>query len=107
MALPPDHHLQVVNFLDYPDELLRLHQVEWDGAARQLPLGDNPLGDIPDNRGLDQAGLGSVPVQALLGRVEVRGVCRNFLPPLGNMRDSFLLAQVVQAEMLGQGCRQE
>ena len=70
-TLPPDHGLQVVNSLDYPDELFRLHQVEGDVAARQLPLGDDALGGVPDHRGLHQTGLGAVLVQVLLSQGEI------------------------------------
>ena len=62
MALPTDHRLQVVNSLDYPDELLRLHQVEGDGSVHALLLWDDALGDVPDHRGLHEAGLDAVLV---------------------------------------------
>ena len=62
LVLPPDHRVQVVNSLDYPDELLRLHQVEGDGPVHPLPLGDDALGDVPDHRGLHEAALDAVPV---------------------------------------------
>ena len=46
--------------LDYPDQGFRLHQVEGDWGAEALALGDDSLGDVPDDGGLDQAGLGVV-----------------------------------------------
>ena len=70
-ALPADHRLQVVNSLDRPDELLRLHQVEGDGSVHALPLWDDALRDVPERRGLDEAGMDAVPVQVLLGQGEM------------------------------------
>ena len=70
-ALPPDHRLQVVNSLDHPDELLRLHQVEGDGPVHALPLWDDALDDVPEHRGLHEAGLDAVLVQGLLGQGEI------------------------------------
>ena len=52
-ALPAHDRLQIVNSLDHPYELLRLHQVEGDVAAHLLSLGDDALGDVPEHRGLD------------------------------------------------------
>ena len=66
-----DDRLQIVNSLDHPDELLRLHQVEGDGPVHALPLWDDALGDVPEHRGLDEAGLDAVPVQGLLGQGEM------------------------------------
>ena len=43
-ALPAHDRLQIVNSLDHPDELLRLHQVEGDGSVHALPLGDDAPG---------------------------------------------------------------
>ena len=63
--------LQVVNSLDDPDELLRLHQVEGDGPVHALPRWDDALGDVPEHRGLDEAGLDAVLVQGLLGQGEM------------------------------------
>ena len=70
-ALPAYDPLQVVNSLDYPDDLLGLHEVEWDGSVHALPLWDDALGDVPDHRGLHEVGLDAVPVQGLLGQGEV------------------------------------
>ena len=69
-ALPAHDRLQVVNSLDHPYELLRLHQVEGEGSVHALPLWDDALGDVPEHRGLDEAGLDAVPVQGLLGQGE-------------------------------------
>ena len=71
LALPPDHYLQVVHVLDQPGELLRLHQVEGDAAAHQLPLWDDALGDVSEYSRLHEAGLDAVPVQGLLGQGEM------------------------------------
>ena len=73
-ALPPCDCLQVVHVLDDPDEGFRLHEVEGDSALDVLSLGHDALGDVPDHAGLDQGGLGAVPVQLLLGEVEVTDV---------------------------------
>ena len=70
-VLPLDHRLQVVNSLDHPYELLRLHQVEGDGSVHALPLWDDALGDVPDHRGLDEAGQDAVSVHVLLGQGEI------------------------------------
>ena len=69
--LPAHDRLQIVNSLDHPDELLRLHQVEGDGPVHALPLWDDALGDVPEHRGLDQSGLDAVLVQGLLGQREM------------------------------------
>ena len=74
LALPVHHRFEVVHVLDDPDQGLRLHQVERDGAGDVLPLGHYALGDVPYHRGLNQAGLGPVSVQVLLGQAEVGGV---------------------------------
>ena len=71
LMLPADHRFEIVHVLDDPDQGFRLHQVEGDMAAHLLSLGDDALGDVPDHRGLHEAGLGAVPVQALLGQGEI------------------------------------
>ena len=73
-AFPAHHRLQVVNSLGHPDELLRLHQVEGDGSVHELPLWDDALGDVPEHRGLHEAGLDAVLVQVVLVQREVTGV---------------------------------
>ena len=73
---PAHDGLQVVHVLDDPYQGFRFHEVERNPAVDVLPLGHDALGDIPDDGSLDQAGLGAVPVQALLGQVEVAGVLR-------------------------------
>ena len=70
-ALPAHDCLQVVNSLDHPYELLRLHQVEGDGSIHALSLWDDALGDVPDHRGLHEAGMDAVLVQSLLGQGEI------------------------------------
>ena len=71
LAFPVHHRLQVVHVPDDPDELLRLHEVEGDGAGDVLALGDDALGDVPDDRGLYETGLDAVPVQVLLESVYI------------------------------------
>ena len=79
-ALPAHDRLQAVNSLDHPYELLRLHQVEGDGPVHALPLWDDAMGDVPEHRGLDEAGLDAVLVQGLLGQGEmVRVPCQGVL----------------------------
>ena len=68
-ALPAHDSLQVVDVLEDPYKLLRLHQVEGNSAGDGLALGYDALGDIQDNRSLDQAGSGprSRPCPAVSG----------------------------------------
>ena len=70
-ALPAHDRLQIVNSLDHPDELLRLHQVEGDGSVHALPLGDDALGDVPEHHGLHEVGLDAVLVKVLLGQGQI------------------------------------
>ena len=75
-SFPSGDDLQVVHALHDPDQFLGFHQVERDSALDVLLLGDYALGDVPDDRGLDQGGLDSVPVQLLSG---VRPKCSMYL----------------------------
>ena len=70
-AFPAHHGLQVIDVLDDPDEGFGLHEVEWDVAGDGLALGNDPLGDIPDDHGLDHAGVGAVQVDVPGGKAEV------------------------------------
>ena len=65
LALAADDSLQVVHALDDPDELLGFHQVEGYAALDVLALGDNALGDLADDRGLNEGGVGAVGVDVL------------------------------------------
>ena len=61
-TLPSRDGFQVVDAVDDPDKLLRLHQVEGDGTVHLLALGDDALGYVPYDRGLYRAGVGPVDV---------------------------------------------
>ena len=49
-------------------------KLKQDIALGVLPVRDGPLGDVPEDGGLDQAGLGAVRVQVLLAQVDAAGV---------------------------------
>ena len=61
-AFPASYDFQVVDVLHDPDEFLGLHQVERHPAIDVLSVGDDALGDIPDNGSLDDLGEDSVLV---------------------------------------------
>lgn len=75
-AFPAHDGLQIVPVLDDPHQFLRLHEVERDGAGDGLALGYGALGDVPEDGGLDQTGLGAVPIQVLLRQAAAAGVLR-------------------------------
>ncbi len=61
----------MVGFLRDPDEFLGLHEIERYAACDVLPVGDDALGDVPDDGGLDDLGEYPVLVHLGLGEVEV------------------------------------
>ena len=56
MPYPVHDGLDVVNILHDPHQGLWLHQVERDSTGDVLSLGDDSFCDVPDDRGLRQAG---------------------------------------------------
>ena len=45
--------------------------IKGDGAGDDLALGHDPLGDVPDDRGLDDGGVAAVQVDVPGGQAEV------------------------------------
>ena len=82
-AFPAYDGLQVVDVLEYPYKLLRLHQVERDGAGDVLALGHDALGD----RGLDQAGLVQVDCEPIHQQIpgHIDGMMLSLRHCLGNL----------------------
>ena len=70
-SLPASNDLRVVDPFRDPEQSLRLHQVERGSAGDVQSLGDDALGDVPDDVGLDHCSKDAVPVQLLNGEVEV------------------------------------
>ena len=57
-----------------PDELLGLHKVDGDSGLDVLPLGDDSLGYLPDDRGFDHGREDSVLVDLVWGDSEMAQV---------------------------------
>ena len=68
---PAHDGLDVIDIVHDPDQLFRFHQVERYVPPDLLAVRDHSLGDLPQDRGLDEAGVDAMGVKLGLAQVEV------------------------------------